>query len=272
MNFFNPTVLFGLIAASIPLILHIINLRKLKKVEFSSLKFLKELQKTRIKRLKIKRLLLLILRTLAIASIVIAFARPTIDSPLPLLSNYSTTSTVILLDNSASMNISDAHGNRFNQAKNEVRRILTTRKEGDETAIIPLSTTANSSIFGNILSRNSEYVRAELDNMPLGYSVADLDRGIRSAVNLLHNSLNFTREIFIVSDLQSNVLRNLSRDSSKFAVDVSNFFMFPVGYDTDAGNQVNVSVDSVHLITQIFRSDSPVEAEAIIHNHSAQQV
>lgn len=272
MNFFNPTVLFGLIAASIPLILHIINLRKLKKVEFSSLKFLKELQKTRIKRLKIKRLLLLILRTLAIASIVIAFARPTIDSPLPLLSNYSTTSTVILLDNSASMNISDAHGNRFNQAKNEVRRILTTRKEGDETAIIPLSTTANSSIFGNILSRNSEYVRAELDNMPLGYSVADLDRGIRSAVNLLHNSLNFTREIFIVSDLQSNVLRNLSRDSSKFAVDVSNFFMFPVGSDTDAGNQVNVSVDSVHLITQIFRSDSPVEAEAIIHNHSTQQV
>ena len=127
MNFFNPTVLFGLIAASIPLILHIINLRKLKKVEFSSLKFLKELQKTRIKRLKIKRLLLLILRTLAIASIVIAFARPTIDSPLPLLSNYSTTSTVILLDNSASMNISDAHGNRFNQAKNEVRRILTTQ-------------------------------------------------------------------------------------------------------------------------------------------------
>jgi hypothetical protein len=56
MTFLNPLVLIGLIAASIPLILHLLNLRKLKTVDFSTLKFLKELQKTKIKKLKLKQI------------------------------------------------------------------------------------------------------------------------------------------------------------------------------------------------------------------------
>jgi len=54
MVFLNPTILFGLLAASIPVILHFLNLRKIKKVEFSTLTFLKELQKTKIKKIKFK--------------------------------------------------------------------------------------------------------------------------------------------------------------------------------------------------------------------------
>jgi len=61
MNFLNPLVLLGMAAAAIPLILHLLNLRKLQTVEFSSLKFLKELQKTKIRNFKIKQILLLIL-------------------------------------------------------------------------------------------------------------------------------------------------------------------------------------------------------------------
>ena len=49
MNFLNPVVLFGLFAATIPLILHLFNLRKLKTVNFSTLQFLKEMQKNKIK-------------------------------------------------------------------------------------------------------------------------------------------------------------------------------------------------------------------------------
>jgi len=47
MTFLNPAILFGLLAASIPIIIHLLNLRKLKKIEFSTLQFLKELQKNK---------------------------------------------------------------------------------------------------------------------------------------------------------------------------------------------------------------------------------
>lgn len=52
MTFLNPFVLFGLAAAAIPILLHLLNLRKLKTVEFSTLRFLKELQKNKYKKVK----------------------------------------------------------------------------------------------------------------------------------------------------------------------------------------------------------------------------
>ncbi|HLF20230.1 MAG TPA: BatA domain-containing protein, partial [Bacteroidota bacterium] len=78
MTFLNPLVFFGLLAAAIPILLHIFSLRKLKTIEFSTLNFLKELQKTKIRRLKIRQILLLILRTLLVVLLVIAFSRPTL--------------------------------------------------------------------------------------------------------------------------------------------------------------------------------------------------
>jgi hypothetical protein len=77
LTFLNPFVLFGLAAAAIPILLHVFNLRKLQTIEFSTLSFLKELQKTKIRRLKLRQLLLLFLRTLLVILIVLAFSRPT---------------------------------------------------------------------------------------------------------------------------------------------------------------------------------------------------
>jgi hypothetical protein len=78
MIFLNPAILFGLLAASIPVLIHLLNLRKLKKIEFSTLAFLKELQKNKIRKVKIKQWLLLALRVLVILFLVTAFARPTL--------------------------------------------------------------------------------------------------------------------------------------------------------------------------------------------------
>ena len=80
MTFLNPFVLFGLAAAAIPILLHLLNLRKLKTIDFSTLRFLKELQKTSIRKLKAQQIILLILRTLIVIFSVLAFSRPTIKS------------------------------------------------------------------------------------------------------------------------------------------------------------------------------------------------
>jgi hypothetical protein len=75
MTFLNPLLLFGLAAAAIPVLLHLLNLRKLRTVEFSSVRFLKDLQKSSIRRIRIRQILLLIVRTLLIIAIVAAFSR-----------------------------------------------------------------------------------------------------------------------------------------------------------------------------------------------------
>ena len=76
MTFLNPIALIGLLAAGIPILLHMFNLRKLKTIEFSTLSFLKELQKTKIRRLKLRQLLLLLLRTLLVVFMVTRLLSP----------------------------------------------------------------------------------------------------------------------------------------------------------------------------------------------------
>src|SRR5690606_41260075 len=78
MEFLNPLALAALAAAAIPLIIHLFNFRRPRKVDFSSLEFVRELQKSTMQRVRIKQWLLLLLRMLAIACLVIAFARPTL--------------------------------------------------------------------------------------------------------------------------------------------------------------------------------------------------
>jgi hypothetical protein len=122
MTFLNPVVLLGLAAAAIPLILHLLNLRKLRTIEFSSLRFLKELQQTKIRRLKLRQIILLIIRTLIIVFIVLTFARPTLHGTFFGSGSQAHSTMVIILDNTFSMSAADNHGERFKQAKDAAMR------------------------------------------------------------------------------------------------------------------------------------------------------
>jgi uncharacterized membrane protein len=160
MTFLNPLILFGLIAASIPVVLHFLNLRKLQKIEFSTLAFLKELQKSKIKRIKLKQWLLLILRILIIACIVISFARPTVEN-LPLGSSSAKTTAVIIIDNTFSMSVVAGNGSYFNKAKQSAKALLNIFKEEDEVVIIPVGALGVNDI--NTKS-NLDYVRKKSMN------------------------------------------------------------------------------------------------------------
>jgi uncharacterized membrane protein len=131
MTFLNPAFLFGLLAAGIPVIIHLLNLKKLKKIEFSTLIFLKELQKQKIRRIKMKQWLLLVLRVLIILFVVFAFSRPTVDNlSLSGFAPAAKASGVIIIDNSYSMNLRNDNGTLINQAKEIAAEMAGGLKEG----------------------------------------------------------------------------------------------------------------------------------------------
>jgi hypothetical protein len=263
MNFINPFVLFGLLAAGIPVLLHLLNLRKLKTVEFSSLKFLKELQKTKIRKLKLKQILLLILRTLIIIFAVLAFARPTIPGSLPYFESYSKTSAIILIDNSFSMDISDEGGNRFNQAKTAVQNIITSMNDGDEIALITMSGNTAEPTF----SRNFEYISEKIKSLKILHTPANLNTGLRIAESIINDASNPNRELYVISDAQSNIFKILNNDTVRLKSAFSSLIFVPVGLNSKADLQ-NLSVDSINVISAIFQQDKLVETEAFIRNGS----
>ncbi|WP_372719664.1 BatA domain-containing protein [Novipirellula sp.] len=84
MTFLNATLMLGLAAAAVPIVLHFLSRREPKKVVFPSLRFLTQRYETNRSRLKIRRWWLLALRIAAIAAVAFALARPVIHQSLSL--------------------------------------------------------------------------------------------------------------------------------------------------------------------------------------------
>ncbi|MFQ6674643.1 MAG: BatA and WFA domain-containing protein, partial [Fidelibacterota bacterium] len=125
MSFLAPAVLWGLVAASIPLIIHLISTRRTQKVDFSSIRFIKVLEHDTIRKLKLRQWLLLLLRTVAIILIVLVFARPVKVGYFPAwAAGQQTAKLVFLLDNSASMSARFSGESLLERSKNRVLEIL----------------------------------------------------------------------------------------------------------------------------------------------------
>ncbi len=79
MTFLNPFFLWFLPLISVPIIIHLLAKRKSKLIDFPSLKFLKLLEHDALRKFNVKQLLLLIIRTMMVLLIILAFARPSLD-------------------------------------------------------------------------------------------------------------------------------------------------------------------------------------------------
>ena len=265
MTFLNPFVLLGLLAAAIPVLLHIFNLRKLKTIEFSSLTFLKELQKTKIRRLKVRQILLLILRTLFIVLTVFAFSRPTLTGSLS--GGFAKTSAVMIIDDSYSMTAFDGQGELLKQAKQSALQALDLLKEGDEVFILKLSD-ANVTMPNEPGTpiRSFAQARSAVNEIKPSYTHRKLEPALRFAARMLSGSANFNKEIFVFSDFQSGILNEgLRKTSAKERI-------FPPGvrcFFSGFGNRQmrNVSLDAVTIPNTLFEVGKPFSVIAKVTNH-----
>ena len=76
MEFIYPSFLWALGVLVLPIIIHLFYFRRFKKVEFTNVRFLKEIKEETASRSKLKNLLVLLSRLLAIAFLVFAFCQP----------------------------------------------------------------------------------------------------------------------------------------------------------------------------------------------------
>ena len=257
MTFLNPFLLLGLAAAAIPLIIHLFNFRRPRKINFSSLEFLKELQKSTMQRVRIKQLLLLLLRTLAIACLVLAFARPTLTSNMVgSLGAQASSSIAIILDNSRSMQMRDAQGAYYDQAKEAVNALINQTKTGDEIFLLPVSKDVRA------LSSDGAYTMPHLareavqDLSISSYPGSITDSWVR-AMQVLAEAKNLNKEIYIISDFQRSALKDttLSEGSESYRT-----YLLPVG-DRE---HPNVAVTGVEVMSRIIEVGQPIRMEATL--------
>jgi hypothetical protein len=80
MTLLNPALLYGLLLAALPVVLHLLLRRKPKPLVFPALRLVTQRRKQNLKRIQLRHIWLLLLRILAIALIVLALTRPSLPA------------------------------------------------------------------------------------------------------------------------------------------------------------------------------------------------
>ena len=115
MSFHNPGILYFLFFLLIPIIIHIINLRKPKRVYFSSIKLLKNINSKKRKLNKINDLFLLLIRLFAFTFLILTFSKP-YKTSYNFIDNGK--KNKLIIDNSMSMSSQIENLNKLEIAKN----------------------------------------------------------------------------------------------------------------------------------------------------------
>ncbi|MCH7773266.1 MAG: BatA domain-containing protein [Bacteroidetes bacterium] len=268
MTFLNPAILIGLAAATIPVIIHLLNLRKLKKIEFSTLIFLKELQKNKIRRVKLKQWLLLALRVLIILLIVTAFARPTLEGiSIGGTTSAAKTTALFILDDSFSMSVVDQNGSYINQAKQTIKELLSNLEEGDEAGLILVSGDTEGEVP---VTTNINSVAEKLKNINVSDASGTINSALIKASNLILESKNFNKEIYLLSDFQKDriaIEQNLTDLSQALNEQVKLY-----SFDYSGKEVYNIGISKLKVITKIFEINKPISFEATVTNYSNQTV
>ncbi len=260
MGFLNSAFLLALAAVSIPLIIHFLSKRRIKTIEFSSLKFLEQMQKSRMRWLKIKELLLLVLRMIIIALIVMAFARPTLRGFVG--SSRAASSVAIILDRSASMEAEGETGSIFDEARRMAGRLIDILEPGDMVTVISYPEGGSPSVFGPF--NPGDNLKGYLKDIEPGYQTGNIGEALRTALEILKKSPDLNREIYIFSDHQRGNWDNLPSDllqgESWDGIHVFSISAQPTGAD-------NVGIIDIIYPPQILMPGENFDLEAELVNY-----
>ena len=196
MTFLSPLLLWFVAAASVPIIIHLINKRRHKTIQWAAMQFLlKAARESRGKR-KLRNILILACRALGIAALATAAARP-IVSGLMGWGGGSIDTVVLLLDRSASMEVKPGDGL-------DSRRQIIVRKVRDSLAdlgnprLVLIDSASNKP-----QEVPSPETLTELSATAGTDSAADFPALLNSAAEYLTDSQGRS-EVWLASDLQTS--------------------------------------------------------------------
>ena len=259
MAFLNPLFLFGLLAAGIPLIIHLWNRRRVVTIDFSSLMFLTAAHRENARRFQLRQLLILFLRMLIVALIALALARPFLTLGLPVASVRAKTDLVIVLDNSYSMAYQDIDGIRFEKAKTLATDILNTLRHGDSAALILMSDIPKP-VFRQ-LTPDIAGVTEAITDTEVSYRTTNVQPSLELAHEILAASEQLNKEIYLISDFTQNGWKNWSRLPNRSGARIS---LIPVA----KSEAHNTSIKEIRPSNQLIGVNLPLQLNVTTVNHS----
>ena len=264
MGFLNPWLLLGLAGISVPIIIHLLNRFRHRRIEWAAMELLRRALVIRSRRIRIEDLILLALRCLAVILIALALARPTLTAAgAKWFGAKEQVGSVLAIDGSFSMTCKPGVGTRFDRALQTVRDLKAALNPGDPLSVV---------LAGNrprVLLRGVGYDDARLerilkDTLPLPEPL-NLEVTLDQLATLVRETKAPVRECYIVTDGQAVTWENVSEKTKRTLREIgSTARIFILDIPADGGD--NLALTDLSLAAGSLRRGTVARFVAEIKN------
>ena len=258
MSFLHPAFLWALAALAIPVLIHLFQLRRFKRIDFPNVRFLAEVSQQTRARKKVQHWLVLLARLLALACLVLAFAQPYLPSVGGAV-KAGQRAVSLYIDDSYSMDGRNAQGRLLDQAR-----------KGAQDAVMAYNATDRFQVLtGQFSGREQQLLgrdealesAAQADVSP--YSRALSKVLLRQREALAASEANSKRAI-LFTDLQQSIT-DVDQWTNDTLVPTVIVPLTPTTPD-------NLSIDSAWFATPVRRAGQDEVLHVRIRNHGAQEL
>ena len=254
----RPDILWGLIALAIPVALHLLQLRRFKRVPFSNVSFLRDVQKETKSRHRLRNLLILAFRMLAFAALILAFADP-MQVPENAV-RASQQSISVYVDTSPSMMATGETGPLIQEAKQKATALVEAFNETDKFHVFTSDFDGQDQRF---LTQTEALER--IASIQLSSSAPELGAVVQRSLDQFRRNEGASSQAFWITDLQKT-----SHDPTTTSVpDTSvSWHVLPCV----PNDMPNVWIDSVWFDAPLALSEQPALLHVRIDHNASEGV
>lgn len=264
MGFLAPSfIAVGVALAAIPIVIHILNRRRFKVVEWAAMRYLLEAMRSNRRRLRFESLLLLLARCAVLFLLALAIARPLgcADSSLAALAGQKIGLHVIVVDDSYSMAYEAGRpesATHFEQAKRMAKQVVDRLSSGAQQVAI-----VSASMPARVILRPThdlDAAAAAIDRMTQSFAGTDLGGALRIASEIADESKDApVRSLHLLTDCTTASLTadpQLATLAQRAAVDAKyRIALYNLGQNTQSNLAVTDLRTSDPLVRVGFGSD-----------------
>jgi uncharacterized protein (DUF2164 family) len=203
----NPAMLgLGFLAIASPIIIHLLNRRRFKIIDWAAMEFLLDANRKNRRRIKLENLILLLLRCLAMLLIGFLLARPFLSSALAIFGEQPV-ERIVLLDDSLSMSLQNGNSTVFEAAKQNLETTLRSVAAENRGDLLTLFLTSNpqSPVFANkpINNDTQNEFSDELKLLKPSDKTASMENALQEVKQFISGlKKNSDRLVYVITDLR----------------------------------------------------------------------
>ena len=269
MTFLNTGLLFGAALLAVPLIIHLLNRRRHRTVEWGAMHLLDSVVHTNRRRLQLDQLLLLLLRCAIPVALAVCLARPVLTK-FRSLAGDAPISLVLLLDDSYSMDARSGDRTRLDAARDAALAIAESAAPGSDVTVIRTGSEPRPLPGGASVSIKP--IRERLLDATAAFGPSDIAAALDEAVAAAAGGRQPRREIVVVGDFQVADWEPIRSDTETWARRLTTsdlppaVTLLPIGVGDSPSD--NLAVERIAFATRPLASDQRLDIRATIRSRS----